>query len=75
VDGGFLQVLLMLSARVARWFIFKPKIQIWVTFGGYCIRRCWNILWPFDQFWYITGHIGIGILWLFGIFLPDLVYL
>jgi hypothetical protein len=20
--------------RVARWFIFKPKIPIWVTFGG-----------------------------------------
>jgi hypothetical protein len=21
-------------SRVARWFIFKPKIQIWVYFGG-----------------------------------------
>jgi hypothetical protein len=21
-------------ARVARWFIFKPKIPIWVNFGG-----------------------------------------
>jgi hypothetical protein len=20
--------------RVARWFVFKPKIQIWVNFGG-----------------------------------------
>jgi hypothetical protein len=20
--------------RVARWFIFKPKIPIWVNFGG-----------------------------------------
>jgi hypothetical protein len=23
-------------ARVARWFVFKPKIQIWVNFGGPC---------------------------------------
>jgi hypothetical protein len=22
------------GARVARWFVFKPKIQIWVNFGG-----------------------------------------
>jgi hypothetical protein len=24
----------MLSSRVARWFVFKPKIPIWVNFGG-----------------------------------------
>jgi hypothetical protein len=23
-----------LTTRVARWFIFKPKIQIWVNFKG-----------------------------------------
>jgi hypothetical protein len=23
-----------LGSRVARWFIFKPKIPIWVNFGG-----------------------------------------
>jgi hypothetical protein len=22
------------GARVARWFVFKPKIPIWVNFGG-----------------------------------------
>jgi hypothetical protein len=22
------------ESRVARWFVFKPKIQIWVNFGG-----------------------------------------
>jgi hypothetical protein len=22
------------DSRVARWFVFKPKIQIWVNFGG-----------------------------------------
>jgi hypothetical protein len=26
--------------RVARWFVFKPKIQIWVNFGGSCKGRC-----------------------------------
>jgi hypothetical protein len=23
-----------LFTRVARWFLFKPKIPIWVNFGG-----------------------------------------
>jgi hypothetical protein len=26
--------------RVARWFIFKPKIPIWVNFGGPYIGKC-----------------------------------
>jgi hypothetical protein len=30
--------------RVARWYIFKPKIQFWVKFGGSCNGRCWYIL-------------------------------
>jgi hypothetical protein len=38
---------------VARWFVFKPKIPIWVNFGGSCDGRCrytyfmviWSILW------------------------------
>jgi hypothetical protein len=25
--------------KVARWFVFKPKIQIWETFGGSCNGR------------------------------------
>jgi hypothetical protein len=25
-----------IHTRVARWFVFKPKIQIWVNFGGSC---------------------------------------
>jgi hypothetical protein len=33
------------ESRVARWFVFKPKIQIWVKFGGSCTGRCWFILW------------------------------
>jgi hypothetical protein len=27
------------GTRAARWFVFKPKIQIWVNFGGSCNGR------------------------------------
>jgi hypothetical protein len=37
------------QSRVARWLIFKPKIPIWVNFGGSCIERCW--------FLYVYGHL------------------
>jgi hypothetical protein len=40
--------------RVARWFIFKPKIQIWVNFRATCNRKLCYILWPFGQF---SGHL------------------
>jgi hypothetical protein len=40
--------------KVARWFIFKPKIPIWVKFGGpwkgkFChiFMTTWNISVPF----------------------------
>jgi predicted RNA-binding protein YlxR (DUF448 family) len=33
------------GTRVARWFVFKPKIQIWVNLGGSCNGRGWYILW------------------------------
>jgi hypothetical protein len=36
--------------RVARWHIFKPKIPIWLHFGGYFDGRCWYILRPFGRF-------------------------
>jgi hypothetical protein len=26
---------ILFSARVARWYIFKPKIPIWVNLGGH----------------------------------------
>jgi hypothetical protein len=48
-----------LMNRVARWYVFKPKIQIWVNFGGpwneksWYSMAVWNILLPF---WYIYGH-------------------
>jgi hypothetical protein len=31
-------------------FIFRPKIAIWVNFGGSCNGRCWYILWKFCPF-------------------------
>jgi hypothetical protein len=34
-------------SRVARWYIFKPKIPNWVNLIGHCNGRCWYILWPF----------------------------
>jgi hypothetical protein len=41
------------GCRVARWFVFKPKIPIWVNFGGSCNEKSWYILWPFGLFY---GH-------------------
>jgi hypothetical protein len=45
--------------RVARWFVFRPKIPIRVNFGGPNIdwkmliyfMAIWNILWPFVIFY------------------------
>jgi hypothetical protein len=39
----------LVIGRVARWFLFRPKIPIWVYFGGSWNRKCyilviWNIL-------------------------------
>jgi hypothetical protein len=44
------------QSRVARWYIFKTKIHIWVNFGGPCIEKVatmavWNRLRPFETFW------------------------
>jgi hypothetical protein len=40
--------------RVARWYIFKPKIPIWVNFGGTEKGKCWDILCPFEIY---NGHL------------------
>jgi hypothetical protein len=37
-------------ARVARWYIFKPKIHDWVNFVVSCSGRCRYILCPFGLF-------------------------
>jgi hypothetical protein len=49
---------------VARRFVFKPKIPIWVNFGGCCDGSCW----------YITYYMVIcSILWPSGLFYGFLV--
>jgi hypothetical protein len=55
--------------RVARWFVFKPKIPIWVNFGGPCNWRCCYILGTlgliygqlvyFKVIWYILRSFDI----------------
>jgi hypothetical protein len=49
-------------ARVARWFVFKPNIPIWVNFGGPYIGKLL----------YIYCHLNI--LWIFGVFYDHLVH-
>jgi hypothetical protein len=56
-----------IRSRVARWFVFKPKIQICVNFRGSCNGRCWYILWTLGTVFYI--------LWTFGIVRGNLVYI
>jgi hypothetical protein len=50
------------QARVARWFIFRPSIVIWVNFGGSCNGRCGVFYGHFVYFaaiWYIFRPCGI----------------
>jgi hypothetical protein len=44
----------MLCSRVARWFIFKPKIPVWVNFGGPWNGKYWYMLWTFGI---VCGHL------------------
>jgi hypothetical protein len=64
--------ILLYQTRVARWFAFKPKIQIWVNFGGSCNGRCRYILWTLGPFYGLLLHfMDIWYsLWKFGIFFP-----
>jgi hypothetical protein len=41
--------------RVARCYISKPKIPIWVNFLV-LHERCWSILWPFGKFYCHLGY-------------------
>jgi hypothetical protein len=57
--------------RDARWFIFMPKIPIWVYFGGSWNGKCWYILWQFGIFYDLLLSLMVGNLVLlcsFGIF-------
>jgi hypothetical protein len=59
----------LVRSRVARWYIFKPKIPIWVFIGGPWNGKCLYILQSFGRhslcIWYILCS--------FGIFFPVLV--
>jgi hypothetical protein len=62
----------VIEIRVARWYIFIPKIPVWVYFGGpwngYFMIIC-NILLPFGKLyghwvyyvviWYISPRFGM----------------
>jgi hypothetical protein len=39
-----------MSPRDARWYIFKPKVPMFVNFGGPYNEKCWYILWSFGIF-------------------------
>jgi hypothetical protein len=41
---------------VARWFVFKQKIQIWVNFRGSCNERWWYILWTLCSFYGLLSY-------------------
>jgi hypothetical protein len=62
--------------RVARWHIFKPRIPIWVNFGGSYSGRCWYILRPFGLFCCHTVYFMAiwYILWPFGVYFPTFLY-
>jgi hypothetical protein len=49
----------LLPARVARWYMFKPKIQIWVNFGGCWNEKAWYIVWPLGIFY---GHLAVRLI-------------
>jgi hypothetical protein len=42
--------------RVARWFVFKPKIPIWVNFGVHKIGKCLNVVLPLGIFYGDLGY-------------------
>jgi hypothetical protein len=63
----------VIDNRVARWFVFKPKIPIWVNFGACCdgsdgifyghlVYVFYGHLAYFPGFWYILRQCGMGIL-------------
>jgi hypothetical protein len=63
--------------RVARWYVFEPKIQIRESFGGPWNEKSWYILWPFGirmlhQFGICYDHSVI--FGQFGIISPVLVF-
>jgi hypothetical protein len=58
-------------SSVASWYIFQPKILIWVNFGGLWNGKCWyilhmasrNIFWSFGIFYGQYGNLVV--IWYF----------
>jgi hypothetical protein len=61
------------STRVARWFLFRPKIPIWVYFAGSWNRKCCYIFWSFGIFYDHWVYI-MAFTYFIVIFFPALVY-
>jgi hypothetical protein len=59
--------------RVARLFIFKPKLPIWVNLGGSCNGKSWYILLLLNVFWWhLVYFVVIWYIFLrFGILYQD----
>jgi hypothetical protein len=52
--------------RVARWYIFRPKITIWVYFGGRRNRKFSRYLEYFKATWYILcSSSNVAVIWYF----------
>jgi hypothetical protein len=78
LSSNYAKLLLWLGSatRVARWYVFEPKIQIWVNFGGPCRdQSCifYGHLEYFTAIGIFHGHLVIQ--WQYGILcIPVLVY-
>jgi hypothetical protein len=67
-------IIIGVTTRVARWYIFKPKSPFWVNLRAFCNELCcfltngifYGLLEYFMTIWYI--------LWQCGIFCGNLVY-
>jgi hypothetical protein len=52
---------LKVSDRVARWFLFRPKLPIWVCFGEPWSEECCYVLGPLGTFYSHNVYLmGIG---------------
>jgi hypothetical protein len=45
-----------MGGRVARWYHLKPKIPIWVNFGGLWSGKNWYILLTFGIYYGLLVH-------------------
>jgi hypothetical protein len=48
-----------ISVRVARWYIFIPKIPLLIYFGRSCNGKVWYILWQIGIFEEHLVHFAV----------------